>query len=297
MARLHSLWKRIAASYKYRGIGFTVFWCALWALGLGQSKWFYLYRARQFDRRYGLDTAELVQTDALGIAASDAQVSLYYEPCVPETLAGILASLPIRFEDHVFVDVGSGKGIALLSASLFPFKRILGIEWSKIVADIAHENIRKFNHPRQACASIEVHNADATACELPHEPLVVFLYNPFKEPLVRRFVENLRRSLDRFPRHVLIVYYNPVCKQVFEEAGFLRKITVPGDRAPVAMYQSVAVQAAARPAGRADFAHHARPRAARACKSSWSTHPHGRAASESCECRSPLRADDGERVS
>lgn len=239
MTRLHWLRKRIAASNLYRGIPFTLLWCAMYATRLASTKWFIGYRARQFDRRYGLDTAQLVYPAALGIAAGDAEQSIEYEPCIPEVLAGALSSLPIRYQDYVFVDVGSGKGVGLLSASLFPFKRIVGIEWSKRVAEIARENVRKFVHRRQACRSIEALDGDATVYALPHEPLVIFLYNPFKEPLVRRFLDNLGRSLEQCLRHVVIVYYNPVCRQVFEEADFLRKVEMGDDRAPVVAYESV----------------------------------------------------------
>src|SRR5688500_10517074 len=151
--RLHWLWKRIATSYRYRGLPFTILWCAMYATRRAHTKGFILYRARQFDRRYGLDTAEIIYPAALGIAATDAEQSIEYEPCSPEVLAAALSNLSIRFQDYVFVDVGSGKGVAVLSASLFPFKRIVGIEWSKRVAEIARENARKFTHPEQACRS------------------------------------------------------------------------------------------------------------------------------------------------
>jgi SAM-dependent methyltransferase len=241
MTRLQWFWKRIAASNKYRGVAFTILWCTMYAIRMAHTKWFIGYRARQFDRKYGLDTAEIIYPSALGIAALDAEQSVEYEACTPEMLAGALSNLSIQFQDYVFVDLGSGKGVAVLSASLFPFKHIVGIEWSQRVARIARENARKFTHPQQVCRSIELLDGDATTYELPYEPLVIFMYNPFKEPLVRRFVDNLRRSLEQRPRHVVIVYCNPRCKQVFEEAGFLQKVEVADDRAPVATYQSIVV--------------------------------------------------------
>lgn len=247
MTRLHWFWKRIVTSHRYRGIPFTILWCLAYAIGLGSKKWFIHYRMRQFDRRYGLATAQIIYPSALDIAPGDAEQCIEYEPCTPEILAGALSNLSIQFQEFVFVDVGSGMGVALLAASLFPFKRMVGIEWSKRIAQIARANIRKFTHPGQACRSIEVLDGDATAYKLPHEPLLIFLYNPFKEPLVRRFAANLGRSLEQCPRHVVIVYYNPMCKQVFEDAGFLREVKVVDDRAPVKTYESI-VGAPGRPA-------------------------------------------------
>jgi hypothetical protein len=60
-------------------------------------------------------------------------------------------------------------------------------------------------------------------------------------PNVGHHRTHLRRSLEQCPRHVVIVYYHPMCKQVFEEAGFLQKVEVLGDRAPVATYESIVV--------------------------------------------------------
>ena len=236
---LHRLWEKTATAYMYRGIPFTVLWCMLYAVGLANAKWFLLYRARHFDRRYGLDTAEIIYPAALDIAAGDAEQCIEYEPCIPEILARALLKLSIDFREYVFVDVGAGKGVGLLSASLFPFKRMVGIEWSRRVATIARNNVHKFAHPRQACRTIEVLDGDATLYKLPREPLVIFLFNPFKEPLVRRFISNLRRSIKLFPRHVVILYYNPMCKQVLEEANFLREVTVPGNDGPVVVYESI----------------------------------------------------------
>ena len=238
MTRLHRLWEKTATAYTYRGMRFTILWCVLYAVGLANAKWFILYRARQFDRRHGLDTAEIIYPPALDIAASDAEQCIEYEPCIPEVLARALLKLSIRFREYVFVDLGSGKGVGLLSASLFPFRHMVGIEWSRRVATIARENLRKFTHPGQACRSIKVLDGDATAYELPHEPLVIFLFNPFKEPLVRRFVGNLRRSLEQCPRHIVVLYYNPMCRQVLDEASFLREVTVAGNNGPVIIYES-----------------------------------------------------------
>lgn len=54
VTRLHRLWEKTATAYMYRGLGFTILWCVLYAARQANAKWFILYRARQFDRRYGL---------------------------------------------------------------------------------------------------------------------------------------------------------------------------------------------------------------------------------------------------
>ena len=56
-----------------------------------------------------------------------------YQPTEPELFRKMLASLiqaspKIDFREFTFIDIGSGKGRALLMAADYPFRRILGIE-------------------------------------------------------------------------------------------------------------------------------------------------------------------------
>jgi tRNA1(Val) A37 N6-methylase TrmN6 len=38
----------------------------------------------------------------------------------------------VRLTDYSFIDLGAGKGLALLLASKYPFKSIVGVEYSKV---------------------------------------------------------------------------------------------------------------------------------------------------------------------
>jgi tRNA A58 N-methylase Trm61 len=243
MTSLHRNWRRIATSIQYRGIPFTMLWCLMFALRMTPTKWFRTYRAKQLDRRYGLDTAGVIEPSALGLTSSEAELSHEYQPCSPETLSEVLSNLAHQFPRYTFVDLGSGKGVALLAASMFPFRRIVGIEWSPRLASIARENVGKFSHRQQKCHDIVVLDGDAAAYELPEDPLVIFMFNPFKDELVRRVLRNIGDSLTRCPRHVVVLYYNPVCKQVIDQVDFLHRVEWK-DRCPIAIYetQRVALQ-------------------------------------------------------
>src|SRR4029077_6574301 len=61
--------------------------------------------------------------------------------------------------------------------------------------------------------------------DLPDAPsLVLFLYNPFLRPLVRALRTHLESGAAKAPnRKVWVVYYNPVCFDVFDESpAFMR---------------------------------------------------------------------------
>jgi hypothetical protein len=237
-ARLRSYWKKFTTSISCHGIFFTLFWCLLFAVRLTGTAWYASYRERHFDRRHGVKTAGNVDVAELGVDSRDLELSIHYEPTTPEVLFATLSDLNVRFQDYVFVDIGSGKGLALLVASMFPFNRIIGVEWSLWLVGVARENIEKFRSPRQKCHQIEVVNADAASYVLPDKPVVIYLFNPFKEQLVRRMLNNIANSLSQRLRHTVLIYYNPIWKMVVEEAGFLRLTGIRNDGFGVAIYES-----------------------------------------------------------
>lgn len=53
----------------------------------------------------------------------------------------MLDRLDIRGAAEVFLDYGSGKGRALIMAAQYPFRRILGVEFSPQLSLIASQNI------------------------------------------------------------------------------------------------------------------------------------------------------------
>jgi len=131
-----------------------------------------------------------------------------YQPTDPVLFRQMIASLPIEFDQFTFVDLGSGKGRALLMASEYPFRKIVGVE---VIAELHHaaeENIRNYHSATQQCRRIEAVHADACEFVLPETPLALYLFNPLPETGLRRVIRNLEQSLEQSPRPVWIVYHN-----------------------------------------------------------------------------------------
>src|SRR6185436_10035090 len=63
--------------------------------------------------------------------------------------------------DTVFVDFGSGKGRVLLLAAQFPMKRVVGVEFSPQLCQVARQNIEAFRRSHPRIAPIEVVESDA----------------------------------------------------------------------------------------------------------------------------------------
>ena len=113
-----------------------------------------------------------------------------------------MAGFDIAFEDYTFVDFGSGKGRALLRASEYPFKRILGLEFSPELHRTAEENIRRYNSAAQKCQDIHSLNVDFADYALPPEASVLFFFHPCRTRVLSGVVAGIRRSLRSPPAAV-----------------------------------------------------------------------------------------------
>jgi SAM-dependent methyltransferase len=149
-----------------------------------------------------------------------------YQPTEPALFREMMATLPIDFREFAFVDIGSGKGRALLLASEYPFRKIIGVELIAELDRAAEENIAAWRAqaPARSAASIEAFCMDAREFVFPETPLVVYLFNPLPEPGLRRIIRNLEKSWRRTPRPVWIVYHNPLLDSAVSATGFLVRV-------------------------------------------------------------------------
>jgi SAM-dependent methyltransferase len=126
-------------------------------------------------------------------------------------------------ESCTFVDLGCGKGRALLVATEFPFRAILGVELSPRLARIARRNAALIGqrHPQRTAVSVAV--GDASVFPLPEGDLVIFLYHPFDAELMALVVAGIERALAAERRSVYVIYYNPVAGRCFDASSQLRR--------------------------------------------------------------------------
>ncbi len=147
-----------------------------------------------------------------------------YQPSDPETFHALMAQLPIDFAAFTFLDLGSGKGRALLMASDYPFRKIVGVELLAELHAIARDNVGRYSSQRQRCRNFELHCGDARRFPLPAEPLVIFLFDPFPEEILREVIEGVERSLKQTPRKVFLAYQNPISGWVIAESPVFHKL-------------------------------------------------------------------------
>lgn len=194
-----------------------------------------LVRNRLFDLRYGVDTLEdhdgpEFPPDA---AHDDAR---HYARVSPRVFAALVKDIDAP-PGSIFIDIGCGKGAALLLALKHGFRSVIGVELNGRLVPIARANVEKYCTNRKLDCRAQVVQGDAVAFDFPDEPTVLFLFNPFGAETMRDVLDNLERSLERNPREVVVAYMNPTQAAEFAGRRFLRQ---EPSRAPhCTIYRSV----------------------------------------------------------
>jgi len=165
-----------------------------------------------FDTWHGIESRKEQKLDGLTIKGPHGPEATGYGIIGSKVLFHALSSLKINFSDYVFVDFGSGKGQAVLLASRLPFKMAIGVEFAKELCDIALNNARTWRQ-RRKCGRLDFLWADVVDFEIPQEPCVIYLYNPFSGVILRRVLENILRSIALCRRDIIIVYAHPDYQQ------------------------------------------------------------------------------------
>jgi SAM-dependent methyltransferase len=164
---------------------------------------------REFDRLHNVDTAGRIDLANLPIGSGNWLYGNCYQAVNAGEFRQVVEAAGIHCQEFVFVDLGSGKGRALLLASEYSFQKVIGVEFSKDLVDIARKNIQGYQSTTQHWRNIDVVHADAAEFALPDESVVLFLYNPFDRHVMAKVVENARRSWESRPREMVVLYVTP----------------------------------------------------------------------------------------
>ena len=156
------------------------------------------------DRYFGIETSHDVLLETLGIHNED---SAPYSPISYDALNLALREVEPSHEHDTFLDLGSGKGRAVIVAATLPFRRAIGIEFALELAAISRSNIERAQH-RLTCADIEILEMDASEFNIPCDVSVIHFYNPFFGATLSAVVGKIVDSLHTTPRKITILYGN-----------------------------------------------------------------------------------------
>jgi hypothetical protein len=181
-------------------------------------------RLEAFDARFGTDTSAPV-------FERDQKTSVhFYVPTTASVIYKILHSIPLQPNKFAFVDMGSGKGRALLVASEFPFTKIVGIELSENLHRIAQKNVKRYRPASQQCAAFDLKCMDALDYSYGDGPFVLFLFDPFGREILQDIINNLEASLRARPREAYVVYVYPQYEDLLQKSSILHRVRVGGPK-------------------------------------------------------------------
>jgi SAM-dependent methyltransferase len=172
---------------------------------------------RLIERPRGIETGRVVDLDALGIESEE---RVRYEPSGWLDLRRALRRRDVG-PDDVLLDLGSGKGRVVLAAARYPFKRVIGVELSEELSEVARRNLQAVQ-PKLRCRAVELVTADVVDYEIPDDVTLVYLYNPFRGAVFDAAMRKLIASVDRHPRTVRVLYRTPLERARLEATGRFR---------------------------------------------------------------------------
>jgi hypothetical protein len=180
-----------------------------------------------FDQIHGTDTSGLIAAGNLTTGhPNDAHVTAYYgvAPSILRTLIDhwLATPPPHPISRYTFVDIGAGKGRAMLLASQLPFHQVIGIELNPDMADIAQTNldIWQASHAADTTASkispTRLLQQDALEYDLPRTPTLAFLFHPFEAPVLKSLLRRIETQFSNRPGTLDILYVNAECRTVLD---------------------------------------------------------------------------------
>jgi hypothetical protein len=91
-------------------------------------------------------------------------------------------------------------------AATFPFRRVVGVEYSAELNARAAELFARYKS-RLACQVVEFVTSDATQFDLPPDVTVIYFFNPFWGAVLQGVIAKIRQSLDSHPRRLRIIWH------------------------------------------------------------------------------------------
>lgn len=171
---------------------------------------------QRFDAEHRVTTEALVflgELDPEAIGAS-LEFATHYEPTPVAQAEALFDASPLPPERAAFVDLGAGMGRVVLLAARRAFRAVIGVEISPALVEIARENLATVHDGRRVARDVKIVGADAAGYAFPRGDLVIFMYNPFRGPVLDRVLANLRTTAEE--RDVVLLYHTPVERDVID---------------------------------------------------------------------------------
>jgi hypothetical protein len=174
-----------------------------------------------FDLRYGVDTSGLIGGGELRSGHKNDVFNTAYYGMAPSRFRQVIADWLSdgshgAISKYSFVDLGCGKGRAVMMASEFLFRQVVGVELNGPLAKIAQKNVASWTAAGRAVCPVQIICQDATEFVFPDGPCLLYLFNPFAAPVVKRLIESIEAEFAARPERMDLIYFNPEAGHLFE---------------------------------------------------------------------------------
>lgn len=149
-----------------------------------------------FETLRGLDIVKYIESNELGLSENE---GYRYEYTKTKYLRKAFKDLHITTIDSI-IDIGSGKGCALIEFSKYPFRKNSGVEYSESLHVICKNNLKKLkikNVDLFCMNSVDFKNFEVYN--------YIYFFNPFPESVFIQVLNNLISSFINSKKKINII--------------------------------------------------------------------------------------------
>ncbi len=167
----------------------------------------YFAQEKGFDDEHYTDTCSLLQKTGYPAGLRNIEHGSGYQAAFTDVITESLDTVMSHYREQGsdeqlgFIDIGSGKGKALIIAHAYPFKSIVGIEYNRELCEIARKNLSL-----AGCDRAELFCGDVMEYDGFGGHTVYFAFNPFDELFTNEVVKKVGDA-----HHTVYFIYNNPC--------------------------------------------------------------------------------------
>ncbi len=193
-----------------------------WYVAINWNIWmafFMLYDNIRGSLKYGSNTFIPIELKDLTVIKGDKRKASRYEGVSFYMLEQLFSAFRKISGQTSIIDLGSGKGRVMMTATHFGFTDITGIEFAKELCEQAVANMKE-KEKKFPNIKWKVLNENVEDYNIGSIDSVFFMFNPFNEIVLKKFLKKLDASCDQFPRTTYFLYASPQYQKLLLNNGY-----------------------------------------------------------------------------
>lgn len=130
----------------------------------------------------------------------------------------ILDKCHVDIKNGAILDIGCGKGGAIVSFWDYGFDKVGGIEYEEKLFSVLQDNLKKLGMEEKVSV---IHGDAAALTEELDEYNYFYFFDPFSDFIYEKVVVHIRESVNRKRRKIYMIVRNPHAHMIVKKAGFM----------------------------------------------------------------------------